>query len=235
MAVRLSMFDLNLPILTGVILAPDSCRRFSFFSCTRMALEESSRLRALRTSTSPKAVRLARKALAKGWSLRAQAAARARTRESEKHHSNVTWASWRLKSPVTRQFVQNLVTILLGKQSFKYHNRWTYWLLGCLFHRLLSLSTKAIECLHFWLLWGIHRRPVDYPHKGLAMRQVYSLCGMSMPDRSITAMPAMYRWRLSFWAAKCWSNVALPRKNAFTSSCTSKTSVVSGKKNNVWG
>ena len=116
-AVKLSIFDLNLPITCGLSLAPWVWRRFTRFSSTLakkhrtvckpiafwpilsptvrlflsgfvyrqlhlIRLDESSRVRALRTSASPNRSLLDSRESDSVWSFRAQAAANARTRES---------------------------------------------------------------------------------------------------------------------------------------------------------
>ena len=63
------------------------------------------------------------------------------------HHSNVIWASWRLNSPAIP---------LSAEQPVQVNNKW---------------DIRAPDCWPF--VRGIHRLPVDSPHKGPAMRKMF--------------------------------------------------------------
>ena len=63
------------------------------------------------------------------------------------HYSDVTWTSWRLKSPATSLFVQPLVQV--------------------------HIKEKHQSPTSLALVRGIHRWPVGSPHKGPVMRKMF--------------------------------------------------------------
>ena len=73
---------------------------------------------------------------------------------------DVTWALWRLKSPKTRLFVQL---------------RLTYTSKFGITGPVVGRNHRRPVVSHHNELRGIHRRPVDFPDKGPAMRKVYRL------------------------------------------------------------
>ena len=66
------------------------------------------------------------------------------------HYIDVTWASWRLKSLETEQFIQQFI------QVSKHQSQWKH-------HRITGPFVRVI-----------HRWPVDSPHKGLVLWKTLS-------------------------------------------------------------
>ena len=82
------------------------------------------------------------------------------------HYSDVTWVSWRLKSPATGLFVNHLVQAnIKGK-----HQSLASLALCERFHKMTSSHDDVIKWKHFPRNWPfvreIHRSPVNFPHKG---------------------------------------------------------------------
>ena len=86
------------------------------------------------------------------------------------HHSYVTWASWRLESPVTRLFVQKFAQAHIRQIYITGLTKGQQCKKSYFCHDVVIYHDDVIKWKHFPRNWpfvrGIHRSPVNSPHKG---------------------------------------------------------------------